>query len=56
MAATKKALWGALEQGLTPACHAGAQHLVGMWGHPDQEEGPKAFAERREPDWAAHSG
>jgi enoyl-CoA hydratase len=56
MAATKKALWGALEQGLTPACHAGAQHLVAMWGHPDQEEGPKAFAERREPDWAAHSG
>jgi hypothetical protein len=53
MAATKKALWGALETGLTDACRAGAQHLVSLWGHPDQEEGPLAFAERREPDWAA---
>jgi enoyl-CoA hydratase len=52
MAATKKALWGALELGLTDACRAGAQHLVSMWGHPDQEEGPRAFAEKREPDWA----
>ena len=52
LAATKKALWGALEMGLTDACRAGAQHLVSMWGHPDQEEGPLAFAERREPDWA----
>ena len=22
-----------------------------MWGHPDQEEGPRAFAEKREPNW-----
>jgi enoyl-CoA hydratase len=51
MAATKKALWGALEMGLTDACRAGAAHLVSMWGHPDQEEGPRAFAERREADW-----
>jgi enoyl-CoA hydratase/carnithine racemase len=51
MAATKKALWGALELGLTDACKAGAQHLVGMWGHPDQDEGPRAFAEKREPEW-----
>ncbi len=51
MAATKKALWGALEMGLTDACRAGAQHLVSMWGHPDQEEGPRAFAERRDAHW-----
>jgi enoyl-CoA hydratase/carnithine racemase len=51
MRQTKKALWGALEAGLTDACKAGAQHLVAMWGHPDQEEGPAAFAEKREPDW-----
>jgi enoyl-CoA hydratase/carnithine racemase len=51
MAATKRALWGALELGLTDACRAGARELVGMWGHPDQEEGPRAFAERREPRW-----
>ncbi len=51
MAATKRALWGALESGLTDACRAGAAELVGMWGHPDQEEGPLAFAERREAAW-----
>jgi enoyl-CoA hydratase len=51
MRATKRALWGALEVGLTDACRAGAQELVSMWGHPDQEEGPRAFAERREPRW-----
>ena len=51
MAATKRALWGALEVGLTEACRAGAQELVSMWGHPDQTEGPKAFAEKREAEW-----
>jgi enoyl-CoA hydratase/carnithine racemase len=51
MRATKRALWGALELGLTDACRAGAAELISMWGHPDQEEGPRAFAERRDPDW-----
>jgi enoyl-CoA hydratase len=51
MAATKKALWGALELGLTDACRVGAQHLIGVWGHPDQNEGPLAFVEKREPKW-----
>lgn len=51
MAATKRALWGALEAGLTDACKAGAKELVSMWGHPDQAEGPRAFAEKREPRW-----
>jgi enoyl-CoA hydratase len=51
MAATKRALWGAMETGLTDACRAGAQELVGMWGHPDQEEGPRAFAEKRDANW-----
>jgi enoyl-CoA hydratase len=51
MRATKRALWGALELGLTDACRAGAAELVAMWGHPDQTEGPLAFVQRREPDW-----
>ncbi|HEY8526484.1 MAG TPA: enoyl-CoA hydratase-related protein, partial [Acidimicrobiales bacterium] len=51
MAATKRALWGALEHGLTEACKAGARELVSLWGHPDQTEGPAAFAEKREPRW-----
>jgi enoyl-CoA hydratase len=51
MLATKRALWGALESGLTDASREGARDLVSMWGHPDQEEGPRAFAEKRDPDW-----
>ncbi len=51
MAATKRALWGALELGLTDACRAGARELTSMWGHPDQQEGPRAFAEKRTPRW-----
>ena len=51
MAATKRALWGALERGLTDACRAGSAELVGMWGHPDQQEGPRAFTDKREPQW-----
>ncbi|MDA8045559.1 MAG: enoyl-CoA hydratase/isomerase family protein [Actinomycetota bacterium] len=51
MAATKRALWGALEMGLTDACRAGAHELTSMWGHPDQAEGPAAFAEKREAVW-----
>jgi enoyl-CoA hydratase len=51
MAATKRALWQALELGLTDACRAGGKELASMWGHPDQEEGPRAFAEKREPVW-----
>jgi enoyl-CoA hydratase len=53
MAATKRALWGALETGLTEACRRGAADLVSVWGHPDQTEGPRAFAEKREPVWVA---
>ena len=56
MAATKRALWGALEAGLTDACRAGAKDLVSMWGHPDQTEGPRAFAEKREPVWQPPAG
>ncbi|MBX6387411.1 MAG: enoyl-CoA hydratase/isomerase family protein [Frankia sp.] len=52
MRATKRALWGALEDGLTAACRAGAAHLVSVWGHPDQLEGPAAFVEKRPAKWA----
>jgi enoyl-CoA hydratase/carnithine racemase len=55
MAATKRALWGALEVGLTEACRRGAREIIGLWGHPDQTEGPAAWAEKREPRWATTS-
>ena len=51
MRATKRALWGALESGLRDACLAGSQQLIGMWGHADQEEGPLAWAEKRDARW-----
>jgi len=51
MAATKRALWGAMELGLSDACRSGGRELASMWGHPDQEEGPRAFAEKRDPQW-----
>jgi enoyl-CoA hydratase len=51
MAATKRALWGALETGLTDACRAGSAELIRMWGHPDQEEGPRSFTDKRAPEW-----
>nr|CRL82434.1 enoyl-CoA hydratase/carnithine racemase [Mycolicibacter nonchromogenicus] len=51
MRATKRALWGALEHGLTDACREGAKHLTSLWGHPDQDEGPRAFADKRSPQW-----
>jgi enoyl-CoA hydratase/carnithine racemase len=52
MAATKRALWGALEMGLSDACLAGGRELASMWAHPAQEEGPRAVGERRETLWA----
>ncbi|OHV39202.1 MULTISPECIES: enoyl-CoA hydratase/isomerase family protein [Pseudofrankia] len=52
MAATKRALYRALEDGLTAACQAAAADLVGLWGHPDQVEGPAAFVEKRPARWA----
>ena len=52
MRASKQALGGRSSHGLTDACRAGAQHLASLWGHPDQDEGPRAFAERRDPIWS----
>jgi enoyl-CoA hydratase/carnithine racemase len=51
MRATKRALEGALEHGLTEGCCESAKELVSIWGHPDQAEGPRGFAEKREPQW-----
>ena len=53
MAATKRALWGALEPGLTDACRAGAAELVVDVGPPRPGGGPAAFAEKRDAELAA---
>ena len=51
LAASKRALWGAFERGLTDACKSGSGQLISLWGHPDQTEGPMAYAAGREPRW-----
>ena len=53
MRLAKEILWAAQERGLSDAqAHHG---VIGaeMSGHPDQAEGPRAFAEKRRPNWAA---
>ena len=52
---TKQAIWAALETSRSEATATGWRHVVEMWRHPDNAEGPKAFAERREPNWAPPS-
>lgn len=52
---TKQAAWAALESARSDAMATGWRHVVAMWGHPDNQEGPRAFAERRTPRWAPPS-
>jgi E-phenylitaconyl-CoA hydratase len=51
MALTKRAIWAATELPDPAAAHYGWELLKSQWAHPDFEEGPKAFAEKREPRW-----
>ncbi len=51
MARSKQAIWGALEYGYTEAMERGWALLQAHWEHPDFREGPRAFAEGREPNW-----
>jgi enoyl-CoA hydratase/carnithine racemase len=47
-----RAIWESLELGLTDAYNNGYAPLAAHWQHPDAAEGPKAFLEKREPNWA----
>lgn len=53
MRATKQALWRSLEVGLTQARNEAATVIDRLAGHPDQEEGARAFLEKRQPRWQA---
>jgi E-phenylitaconyl-CoA hydratase len=48
---SKQALWAAQEMGYHHAMEYGWALLRMHWGHPDFTEGPRAFAEKREPQW-----
>jgi enoyl-CoA hydratase len=51
LAATKRAMWRTLQMGLDDACRAATGDIVEMWNHPDQAEGPLAFAHGRQANW-----
>jgi enoyl-CoA hydratase/carnithine racemase len=51
MALSQQAVWGSLERGYHDALEHGWALLRLHWGHPDFEEGPRAFAEKRAPRW-----
>ncbi len=47
-------MWDSLEMSLEAARQHGWDLLMAQWAHPDFDEGPRAFAEKREPHW--HDG
>jgi E-phenylitaconyl-CoA hydratase len=51
MALSKQAVWGSVERGYGDALESAWGLLRAHWGHPDFEEGPRAFVEKREPQW-----
>jgi E-phenylitaconyl-CoA hydratase len=53
VAATRKAVWDSLELSLDEARQHGWDLLRAHWDHPDFDEGPRAFTEKREPQWDA---
>jgi enoyl-CoA hydratase/carnithine racemase len=52
MMASKKAIWGALERNREAAMAYGLEMVRDFWDHPDNLEGARAFAEKREATWA----
>jgi enoyl-CoA hydratase len=52
MMLSKKAVWHGLEYGRQDALAYGLEAVKDMWDHPDNVEGARAFAEKREADWA----
>jgi enoyl-CoA hydratase/carnithine racemase len=51
MSLSKQAVWAARERGYGDALEYAWSLLRLHWGHPDFAEGPRAFAEKREPRW-----
>lgn len=52
MMLSKKAIWQGLERGREEALAYGLEAVKELWDHPDNVEGARAFAERREANWA----
>jgi enoyl-CoA hydratase/carnithine racemase len=52
---SKQAIWGSLNFGLEDGMEYGWQVLGEHGNHSDTKEGPKAFVEKRAPNWAPAS-
>jgi enoyl-CoA hydratase/carnithine racemase len=52
---SKRAVWNALEMGRQASLDVGMEILMSFWGHPDNVEGARAFAEKRAPSWTESS-
>jgi E-phenylitaconyl-CoA hydratase len=46
-----RSIWSSLEMPYSQAVEYGYSLLRMHWAHPDFKEGPRAFAEKREPEW-----
>jgi E-phenylitaconyl-CoA hydratase len=51
MSLSKQAVWGSQERSYGDALEYAWTLLRLQWGHPDFEEGPRAFVEKRAPNW-----
>jgi len=48
---TQEAIWSSLETGYAQALAYAWSLIRVQWGHPDAHEGPRAFGQRRAPQW-----
>ncbi len=51
MMASKKAIWEGQDRGLSSAVEHSIDIIEEHWKHPDYIEGPRAFTEKRAPNW-----
>ncbi len=56
LARSKRAIWESLDHGLAKGLDAAYREIKRHRDHPDQVEGPRAFFEKRAPNWAPFTG
>jgi enoyl-CoA hydratase/carnithine racemase len=55
IAFSRTAMWAAVDYTLGPSLERAMRLVAEFWDHPDNKEGPAAFADRRPPIWAAQT-
>ncbi len=56
LARTKRTIWHSLDHGLEEGLDVAYRELLVHSDHPDMIEGPRAFLEKRAPNWAPYAG